>query len=432
MKVSNNTIRRQKKILQGRLIFFLTLAFSTLSVTLHSEPLRFADLQRLAIEHNPAIRAMEQEVLMMKSRIPQAGSLDDPRLKLGVNNLPSDSFSFKDEDMTSKEIGVSQMIPLWGKLSSKERIAEGEYNKAVERLRRERIEVLNMLRTSIYELQGIRSTIQVLNEIKDRLKLVIDSEIAANKAGMGSLSNVIKANVEYTMIDEEVIALTQKKEEARQNIIYLVGEEVELGFDELPEPDFRDLQPKSIKGEVYADNPDLKIARLDREIANEEISLKTKEYYPDVEFGISYMQRDAGPEGKRSDMINGMATINVPFWFWKKNVHMVNEMQKKSEAAGNFLINKSNELNSKAETLVYQTTKWRDLYRLYHDRLIPQVTVALETNLAQYKTGAVEFMPVIDTIRQLLQYKKDLIMVTAEYYKSYSELSAIQGMEIVP
>ncbi len=419
-------------IVRRPVLCLIMLALCMPASPLHGEPVSLKDIQELALAHSPRIKAMEQEAAMMKKRIPQNAALDDPRVKFGVNNLPTGSLSFEEEDMTSKELGVSQMIPLWGKLSSKERIAIKEYEKAIERLRLERIEVLHMLRMGVYELVNIRATAVILNEIKDQLKLVIDSEIAANKAGTGSLSNVIKANIEYTMIDEELITLKQKEKESGQRILYLTGEKVQLIFNDLPEPEFNELKGDDIKAGITATNPGFIMARLDKEIADEEISLKKKEYLPDVDLGLSYMQRDDGPMGPRSDMISGMATINVPFWFRKKNIPLVDEMRKKSEAAGNLVIDKRNELDSKAETLLSRINKWRDLYRLYHDQLIPQTALALETNLARYKSGRVEFMPVIDTVRMLLRYRKDLIMAKTEYYISYSELHTLLGTEILP
>lgn len=59
---------------------------------------------------------MGAEAFMKKSRITSSASLEDPKLKLGINYVPTDSYSFSEEDMTSKEIGISQMIPLGGKL----------------------------------------------------------------------------------------------------------------------------------------------------------------------------------------------------------------------------------------------------------------------------------------------------------------------------
>jgi outer membrane protein, heavy metal efflux system len=408
--------------------FFLLL----LSSSLYSEVLSSLALQTRALAQNPRIKAMEQEVEMMRYRVPQSGALDDPRLKIGLNNIPSDRFSFKDEDMTTKEIGISQMIPLWGKLSSRERIAQIEYDKSLERVRGERVSMLHMLRTNIYEIQRIEATTAILNEIKERLKLLIDGQIAANKAGTGSLDNVIKANIEYTMIDEEVIDLKQMEREAKQEIGYLVGGDFELKIDAVTAPAAQELDIEKIRQSIHDANPDLKIARLDREMADEEILLKQKENYPDVEIGLSYMQRDSGPNGPRSDMVSAMASINLPIWSKKKNDPMVMEMQKKSEAAANIILDKTNELDSRAEILISQINKWHDLFMLYQGRVIPQASLALETNMAQYKTGKIEFMSVIDTIRQLLTYNKELVTMSSEYHKANSELNALLGLEIMP
>lgn len=57
--------------------------------------------------------------------------------------------------------------------------------------------------------------------------------------------------------------------------------------------------------------------------------------------------------------------------------------------------------------------------------------LALETNLARYRTGSVEFMPVVDNIRMLLRYRKELSMAVKEYYAMYSELNALKGVEVL-
>jgi hypothetical protein len=110
---------------------------------------QLVELQRIALSGNPRIKAMEAEAQMMKKRIPQSTALEDPKLKLGINNLPVKSPSFTKEDMTSKEIGVSQMIPL-GRLPYQNKIAHREYEKALVKLKAEKVETLHMLRMNYY------------------------------------------------------------------------------------------------------------------------------------------------------------------------------------------------------------------------------------------------------------------------------------------
>jgi cobalt-zinc-cadmium efflux system outer membrane protein len=429
------------------------------------------ELQYMALKENPRIKAMESESQMMKRRIPQSTAIDDPKLKLGVNNLSAKTLSFPKQYLTSRdtapdqatlgkgytemipylEIGVSQMIPL-GKLGFRKKIAVKEHEKSSVKIKAEKVEILHMLRMNFYELMYARSSIKILDDIKKRLKLVVDSEIAATKAGMSSLANVVKAKIEYNMVDEEIIGLRQKQSELEQKINYLIGKKVEISSDRIPEPEFRQVKVEAVQKEVLASNPQLKMLSLDTDISKNEISLKESEYAPDLDLGFSYMRQREGAikkmnetmlgmsgvtpvykteKMKQEDMVSFMVTFNIPFWFWNKNIPMVDEMKKKNEAAKNFYQDRLNDMNARAEILASQLVKWSDLYRLYHDRLIPQAELALETNLARYRTSSVEFMPVVDNVRLLLKYKKELLMAAKEYHASYSELNALMGVEVL-
>jgi len=387
-------------------------------------------MQNSALLHNPRLQSMERETVMMKSRIEWSTALDDPRLKFGVNNLPVGSYSFTKEDMTSKEIGISQMIPI-GKLGTKRTIAGKEYEKSLLKLKKEKVEILHELRMNVYELIYTRSSINIIEEIKKQIQLVTEREVAASKAGTGTLANVLKSNIEFNMAEEEIINLKQKERELTRKISYLSGEETDVDQMELPAPEFVNLSPDNIKNEILTSNPELKIIRIDLEISQEELNLKQMEYIPDIEVGVSYMQRQDGKDVKRDDMISGMVSINIPVWFWKKNMPMVDEMKSKNTSVDSLYKDRANDLSARSEIIISQMSRWHDLYKLYKEKLIPQTELTLETNLARYRTGSVEFMPVVDNIRMLLRYRKELNMALKEYYTAYSELNALKGVEVL-
>lgn len=405
-----------------------------LSARAVAEEITLADLQKLALERNPRLKAMGAEALMRKSRITSSASLEDPKLKLGINNVPTDSYSLSEEDMTSKEIGVSQMIPLGGKLGLRKDIATKEYDKAALGLRKERAEILHMLRMNYFELYYLRESIEIMNEIRGQIALLVKSEIAANKTGMGSISNVIKAETEGTMVEEEIIVLEQKAKETAERISYLAGGSVLIGKATLDASLREKAYPagEEAVNAVLAGNPALKMLRADVEIGSHELSLAKREYVPDVELGLSYMQRDNGPMGKRSDMVSGMVTFNIPAWFYKRNEPMIEEMRKKKSASENMLGDYTNDLRARASVVLSQVEKWKSLRKLYSERIIPQTELTLATLLSQYRTSTREFMPIIDSVRVLLRYKKELVMADKEYYSGISELNMLMGKEIWP
>lgn len=396
------------------------------------ERLSLLELQEIAVKENPKIKAMELETEMFKKRISVSGTLDDPKLKLGINNLPLSNFSFKEEDMTSKEIGVIQMFPLGDKLKIKEGIAFKDYEKSVEKLRKERVELLNTVRMNVYELLYVRESKKIADEMREQIKLLIDTQISATKVGKGVLANVIKGNIEYTMVDDDLISLKQNETEILKRLKYLTLRDVDIKEDGLNEFFFDSVDEKEIKELVLKNNPEIVLLNLEKEQNEKELILKEKEYYPDLELGISYMQRDNSPLGmKRSDMVNAMATINIPLWYKKKNIPMIDEFQKKKEATIKLIEEQQNSLIFKVDTVLSKLKKWEELFRLYTEQLIPQTELTIETLLTRLNTGNIEFMPVIDTIRMLLKYKKDALMAKKEYLVNLSELKALMGMEVL-
>ena len=408
-------------------------------------------LQRIALAENPRLRALESEVQMMKRSIPRSDAIDDPKLKLGFSNVPVRSPSLTREEMTAAEIGISQMIPL-GKLPYRRRIAVMEYEKAAARLSAERVETLHLLRVSLYEIAYVDSSRLIMEEIRKHIRLVAEREIAAAKAGTGAVGNVIKAEIEQAMVDGELITLAQRRRELEERIHYLAGRRTELDGVKFAARGFHDSPMEGARDAVAASNPGLRLARLDMDITGSELLAAKAEYAPDIDLGISYMHRRdsrrrnfaepmitsmgamtvfGSEKMRRDDMVSAMVTVSVPFWFWKKNIPAVDEMRKKNEAAKNRYRDMVNELHARAETLAGELDSRRALHDLYRGRLIPRVELALETILARYRTGAVEFMPVIDTVRLLLRYRRELIAAEMEYHAAYSELNALMGVEVL-
>ncbi|OPZ35496.1 MAG: Outer membrane efflux protein [Spirochaetes bacterium ADurb.BinA120] len=394
-------------------------------------PMRLPELESFALSNNPRLKAMRYEAAMAHKRIGPAAALDDPRVRLGANSLPAADPNFRDSDMTSKEIGVSQMVPLGGKLSARENIAEIEYRQARERLRGERLALIEALRSSAYELAYVRGSILILNDIRAQIRLIIDGEVAASKSGTGSLTGVIKANLEYSMMDEELIALAQRETELRERIRYLAGGDVEAATEGLLSPTFVRPPGDGLEAEILESNPELTIMRLGHGRAAGVESLRRSELVPDVEFGLSYMQRDSGPMGRRDDMVSAMASFNLPLFYSSKNSPMIDEAKLGRDSAASLYDDRRNDILARARTLVDSLVRREALYRLYTDRIIPQSSLALEAALARYRTGSVEFMPVIDTLRMLLRYRREALGALKEYHTAIASIEALSGKEAV-
>ena len=72
-----------------------------------------------AIQVSPKIELLKSKRNVAKSKIENNTNLEDPILTLGLINMPTNSFSFNQEPMTGKIIGLSQSFPFPGGLGRK-------------------------------------------------------------------------------------------------------------------------------------------------------------------------------------------------------------------------------------------------------------------------------------------------------------------------
>ena len=92
--------------------------------------MKLNDLIEEALSKNPDVLAAKSKWEVLRERPPQAGSLDDPMVGLGIVNLPTDTFNFRNEDMTMKEISVTQQVPYPGKRGLRSEMAQKEAEAA--------------------------------------------------------------------------------------------------------------------------------------------------------------------------------------------------------------------------------------------------------------------------------------------------------------
>jgi hypothetical protein len=86
----------------------LLLLLALLPAQSPAEALTLAAAEHAAIERDAMLREMRAQGAAMRERAVMDGQLMDPELRLGVVNVPVDSFSLDAEDMTMLELGISQ------------------------------------------------------------------------------------------------------------------------------------------------------------------------------------------------------------------------------------------------------------------------------------------------------------------------------------
>jgi len=102
-----------------------------------------------ALLNNPEILAARQKWEAYKEKVPQAYALEDPMLSFGIISLPT-NFSFRDEDMTMKEIAISQKFPFPGKRPLMKEMAEKEAEAVYAEIQGKIQQIIRDVKTAYY------------------------------------------------------------------------------------------------------------------------------------------------------------------------------------------------------------------------------------------------------------------------------------------
>jgi len=67
------------------------------------------------------------------------------------------------------------------------------------------------------------------------------------------------------------------------------------------------------------------------------------------------------------------------------------------------------------------------LARLYRDTVLPQARLALESSMASYQTGRVDFLSVMTNFVTVLEYEMRYVDELASYHSAVSRLEEMTG-----
>ena len=112
-----------------KIIFMLFTTFAIAWIKYASMPrlYNWTPLINKAISVSPKLSMLRAKRNVARDKIPQESNLPNPMLILGLMNIPTNSFSFDQEPMTQKVIGLQQTYSLPGKLSAMEDAAVNRY-----------------------------------------------------------------------------------------------------------------------------------------------------------------------------------------------------------------------------------------------------------------------------------------------------------------
>ena len=378
-----------------------------------------------ARRNNPEILAYQKRVKAKEHRAKVEGALDDPQLKVEVMDIPGDK-PFNLSDSMQTRYTFNQMLPFPGKLSLKQKAAMKEVLMVASEAQNKELEIVAMLKATYFDYAFLVESIKITKEIKEILSQIADIAGARYGANLASQQDVIKSQVELTMLQNELISLEAEKDVvvARINSILNQDTATPLGKPE-------DI--KTYKASIKLDDliktaiekaPALKAMEYDIQARDVDIELNKKNYYPDFMVGVAPIQRNG-----RFDAYDVMFGVNIPLW-WGKYDNQVSEARANAEILRAEFKAEQNIKTFEVREAAINVAAADRIRTVYETSLLPQADISFQSAMASYQTGKIDFLSMLDSERALKKTRIEYIKSVVEYRKNVAFLEKAVGGDL--
>lgn len=391
------------------------------------QALSLDDVIREALEKSPEAQSALHAVRALERRVPQAKTLPDPMVSVGwAGNLTP--FSVMQGDNSSyRGLTVSEQFPSPGKLKLRGEIAGKEADAAQADYEAVRRRIGADVKAAYYDYFYFDRAIQTTNRNKELLEKLSKIAEARYRVGKAMQQDVLRSQIEISMLLEKLTMLEQQRATAQARLnAFLVRS------PESPLPPAADVEPAPMTrslDELYtlAAGNDTAVLRNQRMVERGRlgIALAQKEYRPDIGVGYMYQQRSGLP-----DMNGVTVTVNIPVFYKSKQRQGVAEASEDLISAEKMRDNRLNEVRFELKQQYLAAKASERLLSLYSKGVVPQSSLALESSMAAYQVGNVDFLSLIANFTTLLDYETDYYRQLADYQTALARIESLTGTDI--
>ena len=385
----------------------LTLAFSLagLTATQGAAALTLAEAERLAVERDAVLRQLGSESLAMRERAVAEGQLMDPKLRLGAVNVPVDSFSLDEEDMTMLEVGVSQEFPAAGTRELARRRMEQSAVAAEAVAADRRLLVQREVRRAWTELAYLARARELLASQSDWVEQMRAAARARYASGEGKQLELLQAGLDVAMLREQQLDLERDEAMRRAQLGRWIGEEEAARAGPFSLPARADLEPlATLEGRLPGHPAQLDFERR-IEAANTGVDLAKQGRKPGWMLDLSYGLRSGRMlDGEsRPDMLSAMVSVDLPLFRSNRQDREVAAARAEARGLHEMHDDHQREMRAMLAEAWNVADRTAELERFFETELVPLAEQSVQAALLAYRSNRVMVDEVIGARRVALE-----------------------------
>ncbi len=385
-----------------------------------------------ALNNNPEIRTLQKQLSAARANIAPSGSLPDPMVKLGVMNLPVNSFVFNQEPMTGKQIMLTQRIPFLGILGSKTEISRQMASMVETQLRSKKNEVVRQIKETVFNLLYFKEAIGLAEKNQEILNQFVQVATTKYETGQGLQQDILRAQVALSKMMEKVIMLRQNESSARVMLNTILNRAVNYPVDSLSEftvPDIT-MTEDSLRALALDNNPMLAMKEAQIALSSAQKNLASRSYFPFLEISVSYTQRENVMGNTMHDFFSAQASFTLPLWFWRNHKNKVAEAQFTVEASQTDLENTIKTIQKKIADILLMLQEQEKRIVIYRDGILPQNEQSINAAFTAYTVDKIDFITLQNNQKMLFDDEMAYARLIADHEITKAKLEEAVGIRI--
>ena len=424
---------------------------SLLSLVVSAEELSLQQAVEKAVSQDDWLISSQQKENAIRALSQGMTALPDPKINVGLLNMPTDSFDFNQEAMTQFNVSISQMFPAGDtlRLTGEKYAAQGDQMPLMRDNRRAMLamEVSNLWLTA-YSYEESIKLVKQNRTLFEQLHEVVESSYSS-AYGRAKQQDLVRSELELIKLDHRLTQLSQAKENALKKLSqYILPAMADqntadqyITLKTTGEPIM--VAPSYILSSLSSNSlalagrlslhPLVRIVDVQSNTAQIDKAIAEQKYKPEWGVTLGYGYRGDDLSGKdRADLASIAVSVSVPIFSSSRQDAQVKaaSLQVESLLSEKQLV--LNELMAKYRALTSDLALLDQRIRLYQTKLLPSYRESAQTMLNAYTSNDGVFSDVVQARIATLNAHIELLNVRIERFKRLAELNYVmaQGEEV--
>jgi outer membrane protein TolC len=393
-------------------------------------PLTLSEAEYLALVSAPELKQLQANADSLKEQAVADGQLSDPQLIAGAANVPTNSFSFTQDDMTMLQVGIQQTFAPGHSLAMKSKKTRALAKSEQQKIQEQAAMLLRNVRETWLDLYYWKQAAVIIRENQSLYRQLLKVNESEYSAGRRTQSDILQLRVELSRLNDQSAQIDQRLDVLRAQLGRWIGQkEANRSLSNLL-PRWANPPPTNVLQSRLIQHPLLKVDTANIEAARDEVAFVKEQYKPGWMLDVGYAVRQGKmTDGQsRSNFVGAQVTVDLPFFTG-------NRQDRRLQASADQLVvtqlDRDIHYKDLLKELTAQYAIWQSLSKrenMYRQHLQPEAKQNSKAALLAYKNTTTDLSTVLRAYSNELTIRLEQIQIQVERAKARAALLYLEGV----